>query len=173
MCSIDGTDDVIEYQRRGAKWATVSDVSCRISHHEFIGSVVNYTLTAVNALNIPKFVEWVDQNKINGVCVTPVFREDYMSVAALPPALMETLIDKLEQQLTLYKTSTANWTQKNTVELVETFLRILRTTVHQPDYIRKLKYKIMIENKASSKKFLDIVPEWGPYFDAVKPPWLK
>jgi len=173
MCSIDGIDDVIEYQRRGAKWSTVAEVSKRISHHEFIESVVNFTLTAVNALNLPRFISWLDQNKINGVCVTPVFREDYMSVDAVPPELMQPLLEQLEQDLIQYKNIADAWTQKNTVELVETVIGILKNSVHQPDYLRRLKYKTMNEDRASSKPFLEVVPEWQPYFDACKPPWLK
>ena len=152
MCSIDGTGEVIEYQRRGAKWSTVAEVTRKISHHEFIESVANYTLTAINALNLPEFIDWVDQNEIGGVCITPVFREDYMSVAAIPPGLMQPLIAKLEAQLPGYR-------HLETLELANTAINILKNTVHIPEYIRKFRYKTIIEDRVSAKPFLEVVPQ--------------
>ena len=164
---------MLEYQRRGAKWENVKSVSTQILQTDFIETVLNYTLTAINALNIPEFVDWVVNNKINGVGITPVFREDYMSVDALPPDLLLPLVDQLKHKLLSYKSDNDEWTRTTAVKLVETFLQILSNATYRPEYVRKLRYKTLAEDRASAKPFLEVVPQWKPYFDAVKPSWVK
>ena len=55
--SVDGTGDVIEYQRRGCRWSEVEANAIKLMNHEVIVSVINYVLTAINAPSAMDFID--------------------------------------------------------------------------------------------------------------------
>ena len=48
--SVDGLGDVIEYQRRGAKWADVAANAIKINECPVTHNIVNHVVTAINVL---------------------------------------------------------------------------------------------------------------------------
>jgi len=164
MCSIDGVGDVIEYQRRGAKWAEVESNSLRILKHNFIGSVINLVLTAVNVLNIGDFVDWVyDNDIVNGINVTPVFRSEYLDVSSLPDELRTIAMHRINQSIDQYSSKQSLAAEQCLQVLHSVKLILDKTKFNQQNYEEFCK-KIAVEDSASKKSLVQAVPEWAPYF---------
>lgn len=154
--SIDGINDIIEYQRRRCKWETVATNSIKI-YHTF-GSVINYVLTAINVFSFTDFMRWAHANKMHRISVSPVFRHDYYSAAVIPNDIKHDLIKKIKlDQLTF---SEPEW-----VALFDQVLGVLESTTHQPELIPEFIKKIHQEDLVSKKKLIEVVPEWKPYFE--------
>lgn len=153
--SIDGTGDVIEYQRRGAVWNDVEKNALQLIKN--YDAVVNYVLTAVNIFNFAEFVKWLAKNNIDKVFISLVYkRNSNISIAVVPDELRMPFIDNLNQtkkelQGTYYET------------LIDQIFEILSSIPHDPKLILQFKKAIEIEDNASSKKLIDIVPEWKIY----------
>lgn len=164
LCSIDGVGPVIEYQRRGAKWPDVENISLRLIHHEFISTVVNTVLTAVNAPSFVDLVQWFHDNRVPNVVVTPVFRVDHLSIAALPDGLKTLTRERLTQARSEYAGRQDGWTDANTVALIDSVVTMLDRTAHDPQALHLFREHIMQEDSVSKVKFLDAVPDWQPYW---------
>ncbi len=90
--SIDGIGDVIEYQRRGAKWASLSVNALELMDHEYISTVVNYVLTGINVFSAMDFINWCYESGFGPhnpedvagsfINISPVFRVDHLGQGA-------------------------------------------------------------------------------------------
>ena len=173
--SIDGTDKVIEYQRRGCLWSTVAQNSLELLFHPEISTVVNYVLTAVNVLSAMDFINWAYDHGIGPkqpehvsgsyINVSPVFRLDYLGVAALPAALRADSLEKLHVGRTRFGAPTVF--DEYYRGLVDRYISVIESTPHQPEYIAQFIEHIKLEDTVSPTKFLDVVPEWLPYFNST------
>ena len=155
--SIDGVEDVIEYQRRRSKWETVKDNSVKI-YYKF-GSVINYVLTCVNVFSFIDFIKWAYENKMHRITVSPVFRHEYYSASVIPQELKNDLITKLKTEKINF-ISEPEWSN-----LFDQVISVLETSQHKPELIEEFVKKIKQEDLVSKKKMIDIVPEWKPYFE--------
>jgi hypothetical protein len=164
MCSIDGTGSVIEYQRRGAQWPAVSANSLRLLKHEFISAVANYVLTAINAPSVVDFVDWLYNNEIvNGVTVSPVFRVEYIGVSALPPELRTATLSRIREALARYAAKDSD-AARNCVRFLQAVQSVIDTTPFDPDHLERFRQHCRNEDQASAIRLTDAVPEWRPYF---------
>lgn len=165
MCSIDGVGPVIEYQRRNAVWSEVEANSLRLIHHDTIACVINYVLTSINVLSFMQFVDWIYDNNISrGITISPVFRNEYLGVSALPDTLRSQVNQDLEQGLVRYQ-SIDGPVARRCVELIETVQSVLRTTAFSPDDLKQFVRHIKKEDQVSVQPFVKVVPQWAPYFD--------
>lgn len=167
MCSLDGVGPVIEYQRRGAIWPEVEKNSLRIIHHEFISTVVNFVLTSINVLDVMTFVDWCYKHRVPGVGVTPVFREDHLGMTSLPPALRQIAVARLTRGQEHYQALEPDSIQTQCLGMINSVLAEINSTEFDPDHMKKFVWQIQQEDQESRTAFLDIVPEWQPFFDAV------
>jgi hypothetical protein len=154
--SIDGVKDVIEYQRRGAIWSEVSANAVKIN--KTFGSVVNYVLTAVNAFSFDEFVAWVQGEHLDIVFVSLENTTGYLSVEAIPDELKLPLIEKL-------KLEKRNYSEQWCIDLLSNVINVLTTVAHKPHLIEQFVKHILIEDTASKKTLVEVVPEWKPYFE--------
>lgn len=170
--SIDGVGAVIEYQRRGCSWPTVEANSLRLLNHEYITTVINFVLTAVNAFDIMNFVNWcydhgigptsaehADRSYIN---VSPVFRVDHLGVSALPPELRAEALDLLTQGRERFVLDSVF--DKFYRDLVDRFRGVIESNPYKPEYLPQFVEHIRLEDLVSKSKFIDVVPQWRPYF---------
>ena len=155
MCSIDGVGDVLEYQRRGAVWDRVESNILKYLGTPNLSLVMNSVLTAANLLHMHELVQWAIQHQLpqGMLAITPVFRAPALSVAAVPEQLTQLARSRLEP----YKDHA----------VAADIIRILDSTPHQPELIGQFVNHIYYEDTASSRQFVDIVPEWKPYFDKL------
>ena len=170
--SIDVTGPVIEYQRRGCSWSTVAANSLELLFHPTISTVINYVLTAINATSIMDFVTWAYDNGIGPtepghehrsyINVSPVFRVDYLGVAALPPALKDLALSRLAAGRRRFAADTQFDAYYR--ELVDRYTSVITTTPHRPEYVQQFVDHIRKEDSVSSKPLTLVVPEWAPYF---------
>lgn len=172
--SIDGTDAVGEYQRRGSKWSIVAQHSLELMFHEYISTVINFVLTGINALNIMDFVNWCylhgfgpkDPDHIHGsyINVSPVFRVDHLGVGALPPDLRKLALNRLYTGRELFSANTVYDIYYR--ELVDRFISVIKTTDFNPNYLKQFIKHICLEDTVSKRSLVEIVPEWTPYFQS-------
>jgi MoaA/NifB/PqqE/SkfB family radical SAM enzyme len=171
--SIDGTGEVIEYQRRGAVWTDVVTNSLELLFHESISTVVNYVLTAVNALSAMDFIDWAYQHGIGPklpehvegsyINVSPVFRVDHLGVAALPAELRKIALERLYLGRKQFNNDTVF--DQYYRDLVDRFISVIEATPHNPEYLPEFIRHIQLEDTVSKKPLSAVVPEWAPYFD--------
>jgi hypothetical protein len=155
--SIDGTGEVIEYQRRGAIWQDVEANAIQLQQ-EF-GCVVNYVLTAVNVFSFDQFVAWVHKHNMDRIIISLVYeRNKNLSVSIIPPELKTPLIEKLQW-------SKNNYTNERYIKLLDQVIDILVTTKYDTSLLPKFIEQIRIEDLVSKQKLVDVVPEWKSYFE--------
>lgn len=154
--SIDGIGDIIEYQRRGANWQEVANNSVRIYNN--FGSIINCVLTAVNVFGIVDTLNWLKENNMDKICISPVFRELHLSADAIPVEIKLPLINKIEA-------ARAQETNPKFIEYYNQVLGVLTGTEFNPLTLEKFVRRIRIEDQVSKKKLADVVPEWAPYFE--------
>jgi MoaA/NifB/PqqE/SkfB family radical SAM enzyme len=154
--SIDGTEDVIEYQRRGAKWEDVKTNAVKINSN--FGSVVNYVLTSVNVFSFDKFVAWLHEVHLDIVFVTMENTTGYLGVESLPDELRLPLIEKLKMEK-------AKYTEQWCIDLLDEVVNILSKQTHDPQQLERFIEHIKIEDSVSKKSLVEVVPEWIPYFE--------
>jgi MoaA/NifB/PqqE/SkfB family radical SAM enzyme len=156
MCSIDGVGEVIEYQRRGADWNVVQKNALTIINTPDISTVINLVLTSMNALNIADFVKWLDFNQIKcGVSVTSVYRENQLSMDAMPVELRQLAIDRILAVYDQYP---------NYQNFMDMVLSNMQQSVYNTNYHRRFCEYIKNEDRDSIKPFCSVVPEWAEYF---------
>lgn len=170
--SIDGVGPVIEYQRRGCAWPTVEANSLRLLHHEYISTVINFVLTAVNAFDVMNFIDWCYKNNIGPktpeqmdrsyINVSPVFRVDHLGVGALPEPLRAQALDLLHQGRQKFKEDSVydNFYRN----LVDKFVGVIESIPYNSKYLPEFVEHICLEDQVSKTKLVDIVPAWRPYF---------
>jgi hypothetical protein len=144
MVSIDGIGEVIEYQRRGAKWSTVEETALKL-FNEF-GCVFNYVLTSVNIFSFLDFVSWIEKHKFDKVFISLVYdRTKHLSVNVIPPELKDHLLIKLKNNnfTGLYR------------ELVDRVIGILERAIYDPTLLDQFIKSIRLEDSVSKKKLIN------------------
>jgi len=164
--SIDGVGDVIEYQRRGAKWATIEENVQKI-HTSPVHEIVNHVVTAINILTAMDFVDWCHANDLKFVSVSHVF-QDYLGIAAMPLELRELALSRLregrkryEHYLTLAYTNY----ESNYVQTIDRLISTIENVEFNPAALDQFIKHIQIEDTASKRPLSEVVPEWAPWFD--------
>jgi MoaA/NifB/PqqE/SkfB family radical SAM enzyme len=165
--SIDGTGEIIEYQRRGAKWPTVEQNALKIHNCEITHEIVNHVTSAVNVLNAMDFVDWCHKHDIKHIAVSAVYQE-HLGVAALPPELHNLALARLQQgrkRYEHYAADTYSNYEKNWLRTIDLIINTLQNTKHKPTALEMFKNHIKIEDLVSKKPLKEVVPEWAPWFD--------
>lgn len=155
--SIDGVDNVIEYQRRGCKWSETEQVALRLINN--FGCIVNYVVTAINVFSFIDTVDWFAKNNIDKVVLSLVFDANKnISVKVIPPAIKGPLLEKLKLNTNRYSNNKLN-------DLIVQMISILENNDFVPDLLPAFKEQISIEDLVSKHKLIEVVPEWAPYFN--------
>lgn len=170
--SIDGTGAVGEYQRRGSKWPTVEKHSLELMHHNSISTVVNFVLTAINALNIMDFIQWSYDNNFGPqtpadsgrsyINASPVFRVDHLGVGALPEELRSLALNRLQAGRASYSADTVYDAYYR--GLVDRFISVIESTPFNKQYLSEFINHIRSEDTVSKISLVQAVPEWTDYF---------
>lgn len=158
--SIDGTDDIIEYQRRGCKWETVEQNALELINHKSISTSINHVLTAINVLNFIDFVAWLHQHQVNqgtSITISPVYWFEHLGQSALPSELKSLALARLYQGRTQYADT---WY----VKLINQVIGIVEQAEFNPDHHRRFIDYIKKEDSVSARSLATCVPEWTPYF---------
>jgi hypothetical protein len=173
--SIDGVGDVIEYQRRGCNWAEVEANALELMKHDLIVCVMNFVLSAVNALNVMDYVDWCFANKLGpeseNNCrvyynISPIFRVDHLGVGALPLELRELALSRLAQGRERYQAMASTPLTQYFIGVIDQFATVINNTAHNPDYLKPFVKHILQEDSVSKKTLAQAVPEWAPYFQS-------
>jgi MoaA/NifB/PqqE/SkfB family radical SAM enzyme len=173
--SIDGVGDVIEYQRRGCNWAEVEANALELMKHDSIVCVMNFVLTAINALNIMDYVDWCFEHQLGPqdpndsrvfYNISPVFRVDHLGVGALPLELRELALLRLAQGRERYQQMPATTLTQYFVGVIDQFTTVINNTAHDPKYLQPFIQHIEKEDSVSKKTLAQAVPEWAPYFQS-------
>jgi len=162
VVSVDGTDKVIEYQRRGAKWETVSKNCLKIVNNPNFSTTINYVVTAVNIFSAMDFIDWLHKNNIAWFTISPVFRNEYLGITAIPDDLRKIVIDRLNTGLKKYETLN----NKKLTNAIKTLLNMFDRASYDSAHLEKFKNHIIKEDQASNLKLIDVVPEWKQYFNS-------
>lgn len=171
--SVDGTGDVIEYQRRGCSWPTVEKNALELMHHDVIICVLNYVLTSINVLSFDKFIEWAWNNCLGPkheydscqyLTISPVFRENYLGISALPPELRQLALDRLHTVRGKYADKN-NFYDDSFVKTIDRVISVIESTPHDSGDTEKFIRHIRNENQASKHPLHEVVPEWAPWFN--------
>jgi MoaA/NifB/PqqE/SkfB family radical SAM enzyme len=163
--SIDGVGDVIEYQRRGANWDKIQKNVIKI-HASSVHEIVNHVVTAINVLTAMDFVDWCHTNDLKFASISHVFQK-YLGVAALPPELKELALQKLKEGRKRYEHYLLPEYTNYEYGYVNTIDRLISTVEHvesDPQALAKFVQHIKIEDTASKKPLVEVVPEWAPWF---------
>lgn len=158
--SVDGTNDVIEYQRRGAQWTTVEKTCLKIINTPGISAVINYVLTAVNVFSFIDFIDWLYKTNLiqtNKIYLSPVFRTEHLGIGALDQTQRDIVLSRLQ----------AGQEKYSNVELINQVIHIINTTPFNETYQKQFVKYIRNEDAVSKKKLVDVVPEWAPYFTNI------
>jgi hypothetical protein len=153
--SIDGVGDVIEYQRRGAKWATMIENIAKI-HASPVHEIVNHVVTGINILSAMDFVDWCAANDLKFISVSHVFQE-HLGVAAMPPELKELALTRLQAGRQRYE-------QTSYVPIIDRFISTVENIDHKPSALKQFIQHIKQEDAASKRPLREVVPEWAPWF---------
>lgn len=173
--SVDGVGDVIEYQRRGAKWASLSANALELMDHEYISTVVNYVLTGINVFSAMDFINWCYESGFGPhnpedvagsfINISPVFRVDHLGQGAVPPELREIALSRLRVGRERFANNPAIYETYYT-QLVDRVISVIESTPYEPAYLPQFIEHIRLEDTVSKKKLVDVVPEWAPYFQS-------
>ena len=163
--SIDGVGDVIEYQRRGAKWTTIQENVKKI-HASPVHEIVNHVVTSINILSAMDFVDWCHANDLKFASVSHVFQE-HLGIAAMPPELKTLALDRLrkgrkryEHYLTLAYTNY----EHSYVQTIDRLISTVETVEFKPAALTQFIQHIKREDTASKRPLSEVVPEWAPWF---------
>ena len=163
--SIDGVGDVIEYQRRGAKWATIEKNVAKI-HASPVHEIVNHVVTAINILSAMDFVDWCHANDLKFTSVSHVFQE-HLGIAAMPPELKQLALTRLRDGRKRYEHYLGSEYINYEYGYVQTIDRLISTIEHvdfKPSALKQFVSHIELEDLASKKPLAEVVPEWAPWF---------
>jgi hypothetical protein len=171
--SVDGTHEVIEYQRRGCSWPELEKNALELMTHRRISTVVNYVLTAVNVLSSMDFINWAYDNKFGPslnntrgsfINISPVFRLEHLGQGALPPALRSIALARLHTGAKRFKTESP--IDVYYAGLVNSIIAVIETTAYNPTFTADFVSYIQKEDRVSARPLHEVVPEWAPYFQS-------
>jgi organic radical activating enzyme len=163
--SIDGVGDVIEYQRRGAKWATIEE-NVRKIHASLVHEIVNHVVTAVNVLTAMDFVDWCHANDLKFASISHVFQE-HLGIAVMPPELKQLALSRLKQGRKRYEhylLPEYNNYESGYVNTIDRLISTVEQVEFNPTALTKFIEHIELEDLASKKPLKEVVPEWAPWF---------
>jgi len=163
--SIDGIGDVIEYQRRGAKWEIMTENIARI-HASSVHEIVNHVVTAVNILTAMDFIDWCHANDLKFISISHVFQE-HLGVAAMPPELTAIALNRLKagrKRYEHYLAPTYNNYEQNYVQSIDRLINTVEHVTFKPEALKSFIAHIKREDTASKKPLCEVVPEWAPWF---------
>jgi MoaA/NifB/PqqE/SkfB family radical SAM enzyme len=166
--SIDGVGDVIEYQRRGAKWSTVEKNAIKIRQTPVVHEIINYVVTSINILSAMDFVDWCHKNDMKFIAISAVFQQDRFGVAAMPPELKKLALERLKEGRKRYEhylTPTYMNFERNYVDTIDRLIGTIENVDFDPAALEKFIEHIKVEDTASKKPLREVVPEWAPWFD--------
>jgi hypothetical protein len=153
--SIDGVGDVIEYQRRGAKWATIEKNVAKI-HASPVHEIVNHVVTSINILSAMKFIDWCHANNLKFISISNVFQE-HLGVTAMPPELTALALSRLQAGRQRYE-------QTDYAPIIDRLISTVESVNFNPAALEKFINHINIEDTVSKKPLREVVPEWAPWF---------
>ena len=154
--SIDGVGDVIEYQRRGAKWSTMVKNIAKI-HASPVHEIVNHVVTSVNVLTAVDFIDWCSAADLKFISVSHVFQE-HLGIAAMPPELKALALSRLQAGRQRYE-------QTSYAPIIDRLISTVESVEFKPAALAKFIQHIQIEDTVSKKPLSQVVPEWAPWFD--------
>jgi sulfatase maturation enzyme AslB (radical SAM superfamily) len=154
--SIDGVGDVIEYQRRGAKWATMTENIARI-HASPVHEIVNHVVTSINILTAMDLIDWCSANDLKFISISHVFQE-HLGLTAMPPELKDLALTRLQAGRQRYA-------QTNYAPIIDRLISTVESVEFKPAVLAKFIEHIQREDTASKKPLCEVVPEWAPWFD--------
>jgi sulfatase maturation enzyme AslB (radical SAM superfamily) len=164
--SIDGVGDVIEYQRRGARWTTIQENVAKIQASP-VHEVVNHVVTAVNVLGAMEFVDWCYTNNLKYISISHVFQE-HLSIAAVPPELKTIALDRLMAGRKRYEhwatPAYRNHDKAQYVQTIDRLISTVETVEFKPAALERFVEHINIEDTVSKRPLREVVPEWSPWF---------
>lgn len=164
--SIDGTHDVVEYQRRGCKWKTIENNAIRIHNTPYLHEVINFVATGINLLNAMDFVDWCYDNGFHLITISPVFRVEYLGPSSMPLPIRRLVLSRLRDGRCKYD-AMSEPTRSDYLKIIDQLIGTVEHNPFDPNDLEKFVNHIMIENRASKKPLHEIVPEWAPYFPEV------
>ena len=163
--SIDGVGDVIEYQRRGAKWATITKNVAKIQASP-VHEIINHVVTSINILSAMDFVDWCHENNLKYASVSHVFQE-HLGIAALPPELKALALERLQtgrKRYEHYLGAEYNNYERTYVHTIDRLISTIENVEFNPTALTKFIQHIKIEDTVSKKPLREVVPEWAPWF---------
>ena len=98
--------------------------------------------------------------------ISPVFRLDFLGIAALPPELRKLALARLSMGKLKYQGLESTPLTQFFINSVDRFIQIFDATPHNPQYVKQFVDYIKLEDTASSKPLSAVVPEWAPYFQS-------
>ena len=164
--SIDGVGPVIEYQRRGAVWATVEQNALKINRSPVVHEIINHVTSAINILGAMDFVDWCYHNKIENVAVSAVYQE-HLGAAVLPPELRTMALERLQTGRARYDRLARTGTDivaRKCIRTIDLLLNTVNNTPHKPSALEAFVKHIQRENLVSTRTLDQAVPEWAPWF---------
>lgn len=163
--SIDGVGDVIEYQRRGAKWSVVEANAVKIHNTVAVDEIVNHVITSINILTAMDFVNWCRDNDFKFISVSNVF-QPYLGLSAMPLELKELALARLEagrqeyeQYANEYQSHKRNW-----LTTIDQLISTVKNSTFDPQALKQFVNHIKTEDLVSKKPLCKVVPEWAPWF---------
>lgn len=160
--SVDGTNDNIEYQRRGCKWETVAENTIKIRDN--FPMVINYVLTAVSVFSVTSFLQWAYANKFDHITFFPVKDPgEHLGLDVMPDHLKKDLLQKFYAAKQDYLGDKD--IDKFYYNLIESVIKLLEKSTFNQDLFEEFKVRIKLEDTASKKPLVEVVPEWKQYFE--------
>ena len=164
--TVDGVGDVIEYQRRGAKWATIQE-NVRKIHASPVHEIVNHVVTAINILSAMDFVNWCHTNDLKFASISHVFQE-HLGVAAMPPELKALALERLKEGRKRYEhylDPEYNNYEYGYVQTIDRLISTIESVDFSPAALDQFIRHINVEDTASKRPLREVVPEWAPWFN--------
>jgi hypothetical protein len=176
--SIDGVEDVLEYQRWPLKWSQAYKNLQKLDeyavHNSNIIAWLACTVTAYNVWHIPAFMKWkLEQSgfkKINKTKKRPIITHHVahgpkrVNVRILPSHIKAKLVDFYKNELEYFNKKYESHVAENASSILK---GVLNYTLAQdysdklPEFIKFTKY---LDN-ARNQSIVKIVPEYGELFE--------
>lgn len=151
--SVDGTKEIIEYQRIGAVWNDISNNLLTIkNNHPKLGYVINYVVTAISVFDMPNIIRWCKENHVahgdpttdqRFLTFSPVFISKYLDINALPANLITKILDEL---FLLKEEANIDKSWQGFTIMIEDAINYLSTHTHDPTLTIRLKSQLEKED---------------------------